>query len=149
MRSASPRLDTGIVPYADRREIQVTAHVTREGRIQPGGFGELRQTLDLESEQVQTPDGRIVPVHSGIRVNIYSPRAIEDVPGDLVSTPPLTQTFHYGDRIRFLAKLKPPRNFRNPGAFEYEGYLADRRIAALGSARIENVELPPDSPAAA
>jgi len=75
MRSASPRLDTSILPYADRREIQITAHVTRQGRIQPGGFGELRQTLDVESEQVRTPDGLIVPVHSGIRVNIYSPRA--------------------------------------------------------------------------
>ena len=101
MRSASPRLGTGILPYADRREIQVIAHVTREGRIQPGGFGELRQTLDLESEQVQTPDGLIVPIHSGIRVNIFSPRANEDVPA-LALTSPLTLTFHYGDRIRFL-----------------------------------------------
>ena len=143
MRSASPRLDTGILPYADRREIQVTAHVTREGRVQPGGFGELRQTLDLESEQVQTPDGLIVPIHSGIRINIYSPRGNDDVPADLAITSPLTQMFHYGDRIRFLAKLKPPRNFRNPGAFDYEGYLADRGIAALGSAKIENVELLP------
>lgn len=75
MRSAAPRLDTAILPYADRREMQITAHVTREGRIQPGGFGELRQTLDLESEQVQTPDGLIVSVHSGIRVNIYIARA--------------------------------------------------------------------------
>jgi len=141
MRSTSPRLDTGILPYADRREIQVTAHVTREGRIQPGGFGELRQTLDLESEQVQTLDGPAVPVHSGIRVNIYSPRANKDVPADLALTSPLTQTFHYGDRIRFLAKLKPPPNFHNSGAFDYEGYLADRGIAALGSAKIENVEL--------
>ncbi len=143
MRSASPRLDTGILPYADRREIQITAHVTREGRIQPGGFGELRQTLDLESGQVQTPDGPVVPVHSVIRLNIYSPRANEDVPADLALTSPLPQTFHFGDRIRFLAKLKPPRNFRNPGAFDYEGYLADRGIAALGSAKIENVELLP------
>lgn len=141
MRSASPRLDTCILPYANRSEVQVTAHVAREGRIQPGGFGELRQTLDLESEQVQTSDGVIVPVKSGIRVSIYSPRANENVPDDLALTSPLTQTFHYGDRIRFLAKLKPPRNFRNPGAFDYEGYLADRGIAALGSAKIENVEL--------
>ena len=80
MRSASPRLDTGILPYADRREIQIIAHVTREGRVQPGGFGEVRQTVDLESEQVQTPDGLIEPVHSGIRLNIYSPRANEDGP---------------------------------------------------------------------
>jgi len=143
MRSASPRLDAGILPYADRSEIQVTAHVTREGRVQQGGFGELRQTLDLESEQVQTSDGLIVPVHSGIRLNTYSPRAHEEVPADLVFTLPLVHRFHYGDRIRFLTKLKPPRNFRNPGAFDYEGYLADRGIAALGSAKIENVEVLP------
>jgi competence protein ComEC len=47
---------------------------------------------------------------------------------------------HYGDRIRFSAKLKLPRNFRNPGAFDYQSYLADRGIAALGSTKIENVE---------
>ncbi len=47
---------------------------------------------------------------------------------------------HYGDRIRFTTKLKLPRNFRNPGAFDYQSYLADRGIAALGSAKMENVE---------
>jgi competence protein ComEC len=48
--------------------------------------------------------------------------------------------FHYGDRIHFTAKLRLPRNFRNPGAFDYQGYLADRDIAALGSTKFENVE---------
>ncbi len=51
--------------------------------------------------------------------------------------------FHYGERIRFAAKIKLPRNFRNPGAFDYEGYLADHGIAALASAKIEDVELLP------
>ncbi|HEV2688214.1 MAG TPA: ComEC/Rec2 family competence protein, partial [Bryobacteraceae bacterium] len=37
-------------------------------------------------------------------------------------------------------KLRPPRNFRNPGAFDYEAYLASKGIAALGSAKAENVE---------
>ena len=143
MRSATPRLDTGILPYADRQEVQVTAHVTREGKVQQGGVGELRQTLDLECEQVQTTDGLIVPIKSGLRVNIYSPYGDEDNPGDSVPISSLARTFHYGYRIRFLAKLKPPRNFRNPGAFDYEGYLADHGIAALGSAKIENVEVLP------
>ena len=49
-------------------------------------------------------------------------------------------TFHYGDRICFLTKPRPARSFRNPGAFDHEGYLADRGIAALGSAKTENVE---------
>lgn len=40
-----------------------------------------------------------------------------------------------------VAKLHQPRNFRNPGAFDYRGYLVDNGIAALGSAKAENAEL--------
>ncbi len=141
VRSASPRLDTGIVPYTNRQEVQVTAHVTRNGRIQQGGMGELRQTLDLESEQIQTTEGLTVPIHSGIRISVYSPRPENASPEYLPSI--TAQTFHYGDRVRFVTKLRRPRNFRNPGAFDYEGYLADRDIAALGSTKLENVELLP------
>jgi competence protein ComEC len=137
LRNASPRLDTSVLPYADHREVVITAHIKAEGRVQSGGMGELRQTLDVESEQMQTADGEIVPVHSGVRLNIYSPWD-EDSPAQSVAS--YKPTFHYGDRIRFLTKLRPARNFRNPGAFDYEGYLADRGIAALGSAKIENVE---------
>ena len=79
LRNALPRLDTSILPYADHREVQVTAHVTAEGRIQRGA-GELRLSLDVESEQILTPDGRVVPVHSGIRLNVYIPREDEETP---------------------------------------------------------------------
>ena len=41
------------------------------------------------------------------------------------------QILHYGERIRVLAKLRRPRNFRNPGAFDYEEYLTENGIAAL------------------
>jgi len=51
--------------------------------------------------------------------------------------------FHYGERIRFSAKVRVPRNFRNPGAFDYRGYLEDHGIAALASAKLENVEIVP------
>ena len=51
--------------------------------------------------------------------------------------------FHYGERLRFPAKLRPPRNFRNPGAFDYEGYLAEQGIAVLGSTKAASVELLP------
>src|ERR1035438_9376642 len=56
VRAASAHLDTNIQPYADRQEIQITAHVTRDGRLQESGFNEIRQTLDVETEQIQTPD---------------------------------------------------------------------------------------------
>ncbi len=156
MRAGTPRIDTSIQPYADRQELQITAHVTRDGRIQQGGFNELRQTVDLETEQVQTIDqsqpSQSVPIHSGIRLSIYSPRPNDASSNDSTSTDATSEDspdtpataaamplLRYGDRIRFAAKLKLPRNFRNPGAFDYESYLADRGIAALCSTKMENV----------
>ena len=46
----------------------------------------------------------------------------------------------YGSRLRVKTKLHPPRNYRNPGAFDYERYLWENGIAALGSARAKDVE---------
>ncbi|MBW6485557.1 MAG: DNA internalization-related competence protein ComEC/Rec2 [Syntrophobacterales bacterium] len=40
--------------------------------------------------------------------------------------------FRYGDFIRFHARLKIPRSFRNPGAFDYERYLRLRGILVRG-----------------
>lgn len=99
----------------------------------------MQQSLDVESEQILTPDGRVVPVHSGIRLNVYIPREDEETP-EGSSLTSFASAFHYGDRIRFVTKLKPARNFRNPGAFDYQGYLADRGIAVLGSTKIGEIE---------
>jgi len=49
----------------------------------------------------------------------------------------------YGSRLRSRAKLHSPRNYRNPGAFDYESYLHDQGIAVLGSAQAEDVEVLP------
>ena len=145
LHGAGPRLDTTIQSYADRQEIEITAHATHDGRLQEGGFNEIKQTVDLETEQIQTESGQSEPIHSSIRLSIYSPRPNDAAPEEISETSTVHSTaampvLHYGDRIRFSAKLKLPRNFRNPGAFDYQGYLADRGIAALGSAKIENVE---------
>ena len=48
--------------------------------------------------------------------------------------------FLYGTRLRISAKLHPARNFRNPGAFDYEGYLRENGISLLGSAQAADVE---------
>ena len=49
----------------------------------------------------------------------------------------------YGRRIRFPATLVAPRNYRNPGAFDYAGYLHDNGIAATASAKYASVEVLP------
>ncbi len=129
------RLDTAIEPYANGQQLQVTAHVIRDGRIQPDGISEIRQTLEVETEQIQTDTGEIVDLHSGIHLTIYA------VPETYSET--AMPAFHYGDRIRFTTKLRLPHNFRNPGAFDYQAYLAGRGIVALASAKTGNVELLP------
>jgi competence protein ComEC len=147
VREIAVRLDTKIQPYADRQELQITAHVTRDGRTQQGGFNEIKQTVDIETEQIQTPTGQSEAVRSGIRLSIYVPRSNGAAPEDAETSATTSITpmpaLHYGDRIRVSAKLKLPRNFRNPGAFDYDGYLADRGIAALGSAKVQSLEVLP------
>ncbi len=138
VRGAAPRVDTGIDRYANREKVQITAHVIQDGREQQGGFNEIRQTVDIETEVLETAAG-VEALRSGVRLSIYSPRPgndSSDQAEDGVAMPLL----HYGDRIRVETSLKLPRNFRNPGAFDYEQYLADHGIAALGSAKSASVE---------
>lgn len=150
VRSAGPRLDTSIQPYADRRPVLIVAHVVKDGRLRQDGSNAFRQTLDIEAEEIQGEAGEVVPVHSRIRLGIYTPRSSGALSGQEGEHNPtaantLMRVFQYGERIRCVARMRRPRNFRNPGAFDYEGYLADRGIAALGWAKVEDVELLPGS----
>ena len=143
-RSSSRHLDTSILPFADGQESNIVAHVTRNGRLRQGNFGETRQIVDVESEALTTEQSVTLPIHSRIRLSIYSPHSDKPNPDSVDARQSMadgsTRIFHYGERIRFSGKLRRPRNFRNPGAFDYEGYLADHGIAALGSAKSDGVE---------
>lgn len=155
LRRASAPLDNSIQPITGGNEVEIVAHVTRDGRMQQGSFGDLRQSADVEAESVTTDTGEPSPVHSGIRLSIYAPgyssrhsdtRAEINADENLAAIAPNSspmRLLHYGERIRFSARLKPPRNFRNPGAFDYQGYLAANGIVALGSTKAENIEFLP------
>ena len=142
LRGSTNVLDTSLQPFADGQRVEMTAHVTREGRLREGGPNEIRQSLDVETEEIVAENSNPIPVHSGVRLGTYSARP-ELVPQTDVATPPATRLFHYGERLRLPVKLKLPRNFGNPGAFDYQGYLAANGIAALGSAKAEDVEVLP------
>jgi len=137
-----PQLDTSLDRYTDGRELQITAHVIRDGRVREASFGEIREALDVETEQIGTEDAQRIAVHSGVRLSLYQRRAegSEGDAGSIASVSEAMPLLHYGERIRFTAKLRQPRNFRNPGAFDYEGYLASNGIAALGSGKFDSVE---------
>jgi competence protein ComEC len=131
LRGPTSPLDTSLYPFADGQEVEITAHVIREGRLHDSDPNELKQSLDVETEEIITENGTRNPVHSGVRLGIYAAASTK------------MRLFHYGERLRLPVKLKLPRNFRNPGAFDYQEYLAENGIAALASAKPEDVELLP------
>lgn len=124
-------LDTTFLPF-DGEQVDLIAHVTREGVLRDSGPTEQRQTLDVETESIAAENTGSRPFHAGVRLSIFATRSTQ---------PPAI--FYYGNRLRAHVKLKFPRNFRNPGAFDYQSYLAANGIAALASAKAEDVQPQP------
>lgn len=145
LRQAATRLDTSIAPYTNGEAFELTGHVVRDGRVQSSGQ-EFRQSLDIEAEEIRTDAGAALPIHSRARLNIYSQKEYDEnfseYSGAAAGDAPI-HVFRYGEGIRVIAKLRLPRNFRNPGAFDYRSYLADQGIVALGSAKSSDVRLLP------
>lgn len=115
-------------------EVQVTAHVVAEGEIQSEGDSSFRQRIDLETETIDS-DSQTRRIAEGIRLSIYQ--------NDRGLSPHHMPLFSYGQRIRFRTSLVPPRNYRNPGAFDYAGYLRDHGIAAGASVKYPMIEILP------
>ncbi|MCZ2154226.1 MAG: ComEC family competence protein [Bryobacterales bacterium] len=65
---------------------------------------------------LRTPDG------ARLQVGVY-PRREEALP-----------VIRYGQQVEVEGRLRAPRNFRNPGAFDYERYLARKNVFWLISA---------------
>lgn len=138
LRPAHPA-NLDILQFADGRDAVVSGYVLRED-IRPGEHGSA-QRLDIETEAVTTT-GKTFAIRSGLRLNLYRASSFseggqENTPGDL------TQSFFYGQRLRFPAKLQAPRNFQNPGAFDYRGYLAEKGLAAIASTKLASVQVLP------
>lgn len=94
----------------------------------------------LRFAKAETPADRptrVINPDAVVRLSIYArDRADESDDGDEGALP---KVFMYGERLRFTAKLRPPRNFGNPGSLDYVGYLAQQGIFALGSARMDRI----------
>jgi competence protein ComEC len=118
----------------DGQDVVITGHVMREGDLRHKGIADIQQRVDLETEQIATAS-QVLNSHCGIRITIYSRNEARD--------PGAVRFFRYGERLRFATKLSRPRNFRNPGSFDYEASLAEQGIVALASSKAENVEVLP------
>jgi competence protein ComEC len=139
-RSTNPAL----LEFADGNEVIVTGHVLHEGEIRDEGTHGRRQRIDLQTESFEV-GGSTVAAIGGLRLAIYEKAAAEAPAQEDGGAQKNTQMrlYLYGERLRLPVKLRAPRNFRNPGAFDYAGYLADNGISILGSARADRIETLP------
>ncbi len=156
--------DPHILTLVDGRAVTLTGRVMREGYARAAGPRSIRESIDVETEEIAS-QGKSWPVRAGVRLSIYekvenseavergasSPGHDTADPGSAGTTSPSsaggtgqspvpTTAFTYGTRLRIPAKLHPARNYRNPGAFDYEGYLSDNGISVLGSAEAKDIE---------
>jgi competence protein ComEC len=116
--------------FTTGEEITITAHVIKS----PPSLGPAieRTVLDLVTEALDDGAGPIA-LQSGIRLSIYQRG------GNIEDEEPAQLPLLYGDRVRFVARLREPRNFGTPGAWDYAGYLRQQGIFALGSTRSDRV----------
>ncbi len=125
-----------LAAFCDRGPVAVSGHLLRDGTVREGPFGSPQQRLDLAAESATDEQGRVAQVSGGIRLTIYY--RSEDEPAIAGGQPTV---FHYGQRIRFRAALRLPRNYGNPGAMDTRGYLRRQGIDGVGSAQAAEVGL--------
>ncbi len=116
------------------QQVEVTAHLRRDPEpVHDPGY----QRIEVDVEEIRGGQAEAT-VRTGLRLGVYSRE--RESPPDVSGLP-----LRYGDRIRFPAKLHEPRNFRNPGALDYRGYLARLGITLLASTQAERIEHLPGS----
>ena len=105
-------------------QIQEGKTTVVQGKIfSPPRILEDRTYYLLELESLGTPP---IPVTGTVRVSVYKSHT----------------AFKSGDRVRFnKIRLKIPRNFKNPGRFDYHLYLKSKGIDVIGNiSRPETME---------
>ena len=153
----SPSTDPRLSDFSDGRAVTLTGHIIREGYAHDAYPGATRESVDLETEEI-SGEGGSWAIKTGVRLTIHDKLAdameqraslpgqdgAEESKRDFLQ-PALAPilTLKYGTRLRIRAKLHDARNYRNPGAFDYEGYLRENGISLLGSAEAKDIEALP------
>ena len=89
--------------------------------------------IDAGSREVVLLDGCVV------EPSVFSPEreqfTLELAPGArarvtqiILTDDELPEPLHYGQMVEIEARIRPPHNYRNPGAFDYATYLARQKI---------------------
>ena len=80
---------------------------------------DISTRFEFQIETMQTPDGKFWPSPGKVRISWY---------GENVAVNP-------GERWQLHLRLKRPYGFSNPGGFDYEAWLFQKRVRATGYVR--------------
>lgn len=86
--------------------------------------------FEIELEEVSIP-GESVLISGGMRATHYAFEEVTKSDSSAAEVVPL----HAGDRVELLAQGRLPRNFKDPGAFDYRAQLARQGIVLTASLR--------------
>ena len=103
----SPQLlSNHIINYAEEEKIVIEGVLYRSPK-----FSLNKTRLYLLTEKI-IEDDKITPIYGKL----------------LLTVKDIHEVFNYGDRLRFSARIRLPRNFNNPGGFDYCTYLTLQEI---------------------
>lgn len=95
------------------------------------------ERLEIELESVES-EGSSLPVRGGLQISSFHPT-------DSTAAPALAPV-RAGDRLQVLASARQPRNFLDPGAFDFRGYLSNQGIDLTGTLRAPGLLQPLGTP---
>lgn len=143
LSSATRPTPPDLTRFTDGRDVVVVAHVVRTGlprrQLSATQLVERREVIDVQTESIEDEQG-VTNAVFGLRITVRSQPPEDAVEGPRAGGAAPATAFSYGERIRFPAKLREPRNYGNPGAMDYREYLRGKGISALASVSIEKFE---------
>jgi competence protein ComEC len=130
-------LNSSLFPHLPLNHI---THYVKEEKIILEGILYKPPELSLDKTKLYILSERIAEKNKIVPIN---GKLLLTVKGEL-------EQLNYGDRLRFSARIRNPRNFNNPGGFDYKTYLALKEILVTASikdgreiARVEETTLNP------
>ncbi len=140
--AAAPTIAENLQPFANGDDpVDVTAHVIREGLVRDSPYGGKQESVDVKTEQLRLGD-RVLNSRRRHSPHDLQQTSEEEEAREEGAESPL-RVYTYGQRLHLIAKLRMPRNYRNPGAMDMAGYLASQGIRLTGSAPASSVEVLP------
>jgi competence protein ComEC len=116
------------IPKADHIVYQINAEkLTVEGIIDETPEESTEGTTIIVAVRDIVRENHLLPAKGRVMLSLIPINGTGDT--DLRIDYPLK----YGDLIRFKSRLRKPRNFNNPGGFDYEKHLRGRGILVRGT----------------